>query len=322
SYGEWSALGRDVVSVNDVREFYVEGVLKLVDVERIRSRRFKVVVDPANNVGSLTTPQLLRRLGVKVATINSEITHVPARTPEPTPESLGMLSRTVRVVNADLGVAHDGDADRAVFVDNEGEVLPGDRTAVLLCSHIARNRKDRTPRKVYTAVSSSTIVEDYLRGLGVEVVWTKVGSVTIAREMLRHGAMAGFEENGGFMYPPHQFVRDGAMSAALMLEFLATEGISLRDAANSLPRRHLIKTKLPLRGRERLGLLYEELRKAFSSGRAVDVDGIKIIGEGYWFLVRPSGTEPILRVFVEAGSKEEAEKLLNSVVSIVKQVLG
>ncbi len=317
----WIELGYDVKRVDDVLDFYITSVVNMVDKELIRASGFKVVVDGANNVGSLTTPKMLRELGAKVMTLNTEISHIPNRPPEPTPESLVQLSNAVKSSNSHIGVAHDGDADRAIFVDDIGRVIPGDRSAVLLCKHILTNRKDNTPRRIITAVSSSTIVEDVLKGYGVEVIWTKVGSVVIAREMVKLGAMAGFEENGGFMYPPHQYVRDGAMALALMLEFLAKEKVRLSDAVNGLPHRYLIKTKIPLKSREKLSELYDVLKEKFYSDRIISVDGVKVIGKSYWFLVRPSGTEPVLRIFVESSSKVEAEKLLNLLKSILDQVL-
>ncbi len=317
----WNLLGEDARKVGDVNDRYIRGIIDKVDTDLIRGKGFRVAVDSANNVGSLTTPKLLRMLGVKVVAVNSEISPIPARKPEPTPENLKDFSKAVRTLHMDLGVAHDGDADRAIFLDSEGDVIPGDLSALVLCRHIAKYRKDNTPRRVVTAVSSSTIVEDVLREYGIVIVWTKVGSVVIARKMVELGAMAGFEENGGFMYPPHQYVRDGAMSTALMLEHLAMEGRGLREIISEFPKRHIIKTKIPLPSREKLPKIYEMLEGSFPDARAIKVDGIKLIGKGFWVLVRPSGTEPILRIFVEAGDREEAEKLLNEVNAILQSVI-
>jgi phosphomannomutase/phosphoglucomutase len=166
----WIELGYDVKKIDDVLDFYVASVIDKVDKDLIRASSFKVVVDGANNVGSLTTPKMLKELGAKVTTLNTEISHIPNRLPEPTPESLVQLSNVVRSSNSHLGVAHDGDADRAIFVDDSGRVIPGDRSAVLLCRHILANREDNLPRRIITAVSSSTIVEDVLKKYGVEVI--------------------------------------------------------------------------------------------------------------------------------------------------------
>ncbi|MGC8975276.1 MAG: phosphoglucosamine mutase [Thermoprotei archaeon] len=316
----WRELRHKRISVSDVNEFYVEGVIKHVDVSKAK-KTFRVVVDPANNVGALTTPKLFRMLGAQVLTVNGDLTHQPFREPEPTQENLGYLGSIVRDIKADFAVAHDGDADRAIFIDDLGRYIPGDRSAALLCRHIIVNRRDNLPRRVVTAVSSSTIVEDLLREYGVEVVWVRVGSIVIARTAQSLGAMAGFEENGGFMYVPHQTVRDGAMTAALMLELLSSEEASLSELYDKLPKRHLIKTKVPLKDKSSVKNLIDKILASYGNYRNITIDGVKIIGPDFWFLVRPSGTEPIIRVFVEASDESKANEILKDLLEIMGEVL-
>ncbi|MEM0296236.1 MAG: phosphoglucosamine mutase [Zestosphaera sp.] len=318
----WRELSHRRTRLEDVNEFYVRGVLSLIDSDRVRSRGFKVVVDAANNVGALTTPHILRGLGVKTLTVNSDLSPQPFREPEPTQENLGYLVEITKSVGADFAVAHDGDADRSIFIDNLGRYVPGDRSATLLCRHIAVNRRDETPKRVVTAVSSSTIIEEVLRRYGIEVTWVRVGSIVIARTMQSLGAMAGFEENGGFMYTPHQLVRDGGMSAALMLELLSAEGLPLGALHDALPKMHLIKTKVPLRDRGLSDEVISRILQHYSDYRAVTVDGVKVVGSNFWFLVRPSGTEPLLRVFVEAETEALAKEILKNLLGIISEVLG
>ncbi len=317
----WTSLGERVRRLDDAIDFYVDGIVSQVDDELIKRREWRVVVDAANNVGALTTPRVLRRLGAKVLTINSDLSHIPYREPEPLPNTLKDTSKIVTAVRADFGVAHDGDADRAIFIDDQGRVMPGDRSAALLCKHIAETRPG-LPRRVVTAVSSSTLIEEYLRSSGIEVVWTRVGSIVIARKMMEIGALAGFEENGGFMFPPHQYVRDGAMTTALMLEFLARERVKLSEAYDSLPKRYLIKDKLPLPDREVVPKILEAVKSMLEGARFIEVDGVKAIWNGNWVLVRPSGTEPVLRIFVESPTQKEAEELLRKIKSEIMKVLG
>ncbi|RLG82232.1 MAG: phosphoglucosamine mutase [Thermoprotei archaeon] len=317
----WRGLGVGCRRIYDVNDFYVNGILELIDTERIRSSKFKVVVDPVNNTASLTSPKLLRKLGIKVFTVNADISHIPGRNPEPTPESLAETSAVVKAIKADFGIAHDGDGDRAIFIDDTGNVLPGDYSAVMLCRHILEHRGDRGPRRIVTAVSSSTLIEEILKDYNVEVIWTKVGSIVIARTMMRIGALAGFEENGGFMYPPHQYVRDGGMALALMLEFLSFERRKLSEIYMDMPKRYLVKTKVPLADRGKVSVIINELRQVFSGRRIIDIDGIKVISRDYWFLVRPSGTEPVVRIFVEGSTREVASKVLNELNNLVRRVL-
>ncbi len=320
----WSVLGYDVVGVDDVNDFYVDSIIEHISTEPVMMKGMKVVVDGANNVGSLTTPKLLRRLGVKVLTLNCDISQLPYRSPEPTPENLSDLPVVVRSLGADFGVAHDGDADRAIFVDRLGRVLPGDRAAIILCEHILTNKGAGVPRKVVTAISSSTMIAEVLSKYGVEVIWTKVGSINIARTMMREGSLLGFEENGGFLYGRHQYVRDGAMAAALMSECVALSGMGLHELYERLPKTHVIKTKVRIDPRlkhEALNAVKERLMEAFAEDEIIDIDGIKVINPNYWFLVRPSGTEPLIRIFIEAKDRETADKLLNTIMKLTDEVI-
>ncbi len=314
---KWRYVLNQVYSVHDVNDFYVRGVLKLVDKDLISKRGFKVVADLANNVSSLTTPKLLRELSVKVLTINGDMSHEPYRTPEPNRESLSDLYKVVTAVGADLGLAHDGDADRVIFIDELGNFIPGDYSATLLARYLVERDRD-SPKRVVTAVSSSVVVEEVLKPLGVEVIWTKVGSIGIARLMKRVGALCGFEENGGFMYPKHQYVRDGAMTIALMLEYLAKEKTTLSKALSTIPKYYLIKTKVPM-DRERAFRMVEKVKEVYSKHKYIDIDGVKVFEKDYWFLVRPSGTEPLLRVIVEGRTKGIAEKVLSELMKLIKE---
>ncbi|ABN70377.1 phosphoglucomutase/phosphomannomutase alpha/beta/alpha domain I [Staphylothermus marinus F1] len=318
----WRQLIYDAKPYPYVNDIYVKGVIEKVDKDLIRSKGFKIVIDPANSVGALTSPRIARELGVKVYTVNGHLDPTfPGREPEPIPEHLGETARTVVSIGAVLGVAHDGDADRAIFIDDKGRVQWGDRTATILARYLVEKHPE-LPRKVYTAVSSSTIIEEILKPLGIEVVWLKVGSVDISRTMQRNNdALCGFEENGGFMYPPHQLVRDGGMTLALMLEMIAKENRKLSEIYDDLPQYHLIKTKIPMT-RDKALLVVEQVKEYFKNYRQITIDGVKVISDDFWLLVRPSGTEPLLRIMLEAKTKEKAEELLSIVKKIAEEVTG
>jgi len=317
----WKLLLEDAKPYPYVIDIYVKGVIEKVDKELIRSKGFKIVVDPANSVGALTTPRIARELGVKVYTFNGHLDpSFPGRNPEPVPEHLIDTARVVTAIGADFGIAHDGDADRAIFIDDKGRIQWGDRTAAILAKYLAEKHPE-LPRKVYTAVSSSTVIEEVLRPLGIEVVWLKVGSVDIAHTMKRNGdALCGFEENGGFMYPPHQLVRDGGMTLALMLEMLASDGRKLSEIYDELPNYYMIKTKIPMK-RDIALRVVKSVKEAFKNYRLITIDGVKVIAEDFWLLVRPSGTEPLLRIMLEAKTKEKAEKILEQVKKIAEEVI-
>jgi len=316
---EWSALTNEVKKEDKVIDIYVKGVLSHVDIEKVAKKHYTVLIDSANSVGGLSTPLVARGLGCKIYTLNGNVDPLfPARQPEPTFDSLKETANVAKTLKADLTVTHDGDADRAIFIDSEGRIQWGDRSAALL-SYWTHVKNPRASNKVVTAVSSSSLVEEYLSKFGIEVIWTKVGSVDIAHRVQDEKALAGFEENGGFMYPPHQYVRDGAMSFALMLELMAEENVSSAELFDRLPKYYLVKTKVELKPGYDVNVLYSKLISIYQGkGKMLTIDGVKVITNDYWFLVRKSGTEPIIRILVEAKDEEKANNIAQELKSIVE----
>jgi phosphomannomutase / phosphoglucomutase len=318
-YAEWDKIGatRDLPSI--VNE-YTEAIKQHVNVKKIMNKHYHVVVDAANSVGSLAAPYLLRELGCKVTTINANIDGTfPGRLPEPRPENLKELALTVKAVNADFGVAYDGDADRSVFVDEQGEIHMGDKTFALVEKQFLIDNKGE---KIVTPVSSSSMVKDIADAYGGELVWTKVGSVTVAQTMKKLKAKLGGEENGGIFYGPHQPVRDGAMSTALILDIMAKTGEKLSKLISALPRYYIEKGKIecPEECKEKV---LKELVAQTKNLNINTIDGVKI-----WFadksaiLIRPSGTEPIYRLYAEAKTNEKAQRLIGKYSQKVEEILG
>ena len=297
---------------------YMEAIEAKVDAEAIRKRNPMVVVDPGNGAGCVVTPYLLRSLGCRVLTLNAQPDGAfPGRLPEPTPDHLGDLMRVVSEVHADLGIAHDGDADRATFVDDKGAFVVGDKALALLARAAVKGRGGT----VVTPVSTSSVLEEVVRASGGKVIRTRVGSPIVARAMFESGAAFGGEENGGVIFPDHQFCRDGAMSAAKMLELIAHEGKSLSALVAALPQYHIKKAnvEVPVERRDAFLAAIVELAK----GRKVDsTDGVKILEADGAVLVRPSGTEPIFRVYAEAKTPNRADTLAEEGVSLIKKALG
>ena len=318
---EWRALVEPPEAASGVIEGYVDAILAQVDAESIARRNFKVVVDCANSVGALATPLLLRRLNVRTISINCHLDPLfPGREPEPRPDTLVDAASLVLAARADLGVGHDGDADRAIIIDDMGRVHWGDRSGSLLAAYASTKWRD-LPRRVYTGVSSSVLVEEYLKPYGIEVVWTPVGSVTIARRMKSEGgAIAGFEENGGYMHVPHQYVRDGAMKLALFLDMMASYGVRSGELFSKLPEYYSVKTKVKASRDEALCAV-ELLKEHFSGYRMVTIDGVKVFGDNFWVLVRPSGTEPVIRIMGEAVTRELIERVVEEVKGVISRCL-
>jgi len=315
---EWNELGakHELLGVNAE---YVEAIKKHVDTAKIAKKHYHVVVDAANSVGALAAPPLLRELCCKVTTINANIDGTfPGRLPEPRPENLKEIAVTVKAVGADLGVAFDGDADRSIFIDENGEVHWGDKTFALIAKYFWR---ENPHAKIVTPVSSSTLIKDVADANKGEIVWTKVGSVTVSQTMKELKVKLGGEENGGVFYGPHQAVRDAAMTTALILEIMAKTGEKLSTLIAEQPQYFIEKGKVecPQDKKEKV------LKKLLGQVKGLNVsaiDGVKI-----WFedksaiLVRPSGTEPIYRLYAEAKNQEKALKLVEDYSSKLEKIL-
>ena len=318
-FAEWNRLGskHELAVIN--RE-YIDAVKKHVNVSEIAQKKYHVVVDAANSVGSLATPQLLRELGCKVTTINANIDGTfPGRMPEPRPENLRETAAIVKAVNADLGVAFDGDADRSIFIGENGEVFWGDKTfAVVEKQFLIENPNE----KVVTPVSSSTLIKDIAEAYKGEIVWTKVGSVTVSQTMKEMKANLGGEENGGVFYGPHQAVRDGAMTTALILDIMAKTGKKISELIAEQPKYFIEKGKVNC-SEDKKEKVHRKLLAQVENANVSTIDGVKI-----WFedksaiLLRPSGTEPTYRLYAEAKSQEKALKLVKDYSTRLEKILS
>ena len=300
-----------------VLDTYLDGVCQQVDVDAIRSQNYTVIMDLGNGAQAVAAPVLAARLGCTVHTINGDIDgEFPGRGSEPTPDNLGALSDAVQEQEADIGIAFDGDGDRSMLCDEQGRILSGDRSALLLTSHLL---KMHPCSKVVTCMNSGLSIEDVAAEFSSQVIRTKVGSVEASRRMLLEDALVGFEENGGFMFGPHNHVRDGCMTMALALDMLSCTGASISEGIAGLPPSHTAKTKISCT-REEAQLVIDTLQKEHPG--ADTSDGIKVrLGGRKWVMARPSGTEPILRVYAESDSQKSLEVLLSGYVERIKSIL-
>lgn len=309
----WDRTG-DLRTDNSANEYYIQGVINAVDSEKIKEKRFKVVVDTGCGAGSLTLPFLLRRLGCEVITINAQIDGTfPWRNPEPTPDVLTELTDIVKKNNADMGVAQDGDADRAVFIDENGEFIDEEVLLAMVAKYVLSSRKG----PIVTPVSSSQRMADVAEEAGVDIHWTAVGSINVARKMMETDAVFGGEGNGGLIFPEHQYCRDGGMACAKLLEIMSSDK-KLSQLTKTVPEYHNSKTKI------RCGTLKETMEKVKEDALGEDLkadttDGVKIWYDDGWVLIRPSGTEPIIRIFAESKTQSRAQELMEAGVKLVEK---
>lgn len=293
---------------------YVGGITEKVSSEKIAKRNYRVAFDAGNGAAYLSTPILLDRLGCSVVSLNCNPDgKFSSRPSEPKEENLVALREVMRTGSFDLGIAHDGDADRAVFFNEKGEFIDGDMSLSLLVGSVVR--KGDT---VVTPVSSSDMLEEICRSRGVELIRTRVGAPVVSREMIERKARIGGEENGGVIFSDHQFCRDGAMTVALFLNLMAETGRKPSELISELPQYHLYRTSL------RLSSDWSSIERTFESKvrrlKTDRTDGFKIHEDSGWVLVRPSGTEPIVRIYGHSRNVEDARSLAEKYRNIIEEI--
>lgn len=308
----WDQIGG--VEEADVLPGYIETLTGSVKL----SRRYKVVIDCGNGAGSVVTPYLFRKLGCEVLTLNSQLDgHFPGRPLEPTPENLQELCKVVKSVGADLGIAHDGDADRAAAVDERGRAAQADKLLALISAHQLRRKGE----VVVTTVDASSVVDDCVAKRGGRVVRTRVGDVSVAAEIKKHGAVFGGEPSSAWIFPEVHLVPDGPLAAVKILELLDSTGKRLSELLDALPEYQTVREKVACPNERKARVmkkLVPKLRKLPGVAKVLTVDGIRLALKDGWVLVRPSGTEPYIRVTAEGRTSARAREISEMAVKVLK----
>lgn len=304
----WNNIGSETV-INNAGEEYIDAILSRTDADLIRKSKLTVCIDCSNGAASYTTPLLLKRLGVKVIALNSCPDGMfPGHYSEPVESNLSEIKKVVTDVKADMGAAHDGDADRCVFITDKGKYLTGDISLALLSKNAVSSSKNN--KIAVTTVATSSMVSDAVKSAGGTTELTAVGSPIVARRMIENGGIIGGEDNGGIIFADHQYCRDGAMAIARMLEIIAKNG-SLDDQVGKLPKYYTIKHVLACEDRFKQKML-QEMKDNHSKENINTTDGVRIDYPDAWAIMRPSGTEPKFRITAESRDEKKAEELASS----------
>ena len=302
----WDKLGV-VERDSGAAERHIRRILEIpyLDAAAIRARKFKVALDCVRGAGSVIVPQLLERLGCEVTAIHTEPDGRFPRPPEPVAENLGDLERLVSKSKADIGLAVDPDVDRLALVSERGKAIGEDYTLALASRLVLAHRMG----PVVTNLSTSLVVQDAVTHAGSTLTLAPVGEVNVAVRMRELKAVIGGEGNGGVILSEVHLGRDAPVGIALILQLLAETGKSLSELVDELPRYVIVKDKLD-RPSASLDTVYAALRDAFPDAEADTQDGLRLAWKDRWLHVRPSGTEPIVRVIAEAPSETDARGLV------------
>ncbi len=297
--------GGSVSENSDIDVLHVNHVVDNVDKEKIKEKKWKVVIDTINGAGYKLGPMLLEHLGCEVTVMNGEPDGNFAHMPEPLAINLQSLGDKVREVGADIGFAQDPDADRLVICDEQGKIVL-EEYMLALC---IKNVLSQNPGDIVTNVSTSNTSEDLVKEKGFINYRTSVGEGNVVRGIIEHNAVIGGEGSGGVIYPKINLCRDSLVGMALILELITREGKKVSEIVESLPRYEFIKTKIVFTG-EIKGIL-EKVALEFKEGKVDLQDGIRVdFPDSSWVQLRSSNTEPIMRIWAEARDKARAEELI------------
>ena len=290
--------------------------LPLVDVEAVRRRRYKVVVDAVNSVGGVVIPKLLRELGCEVVELNCEPTGDFAHNPEPLPENLTGISEAVVREKADLGVVVDPDVDRLAFVSEDGTMFGEEYTLVAVADYIL----SKTPGDTVSNLSSSRALRDVTERHGCRYYASAVGEVNVTTKMREVGAVIGGEGNGGVIYPELHYGRDALVGTALFLTWLTERGLTMTQLRATYPSYFASKNKIQLTPAIDVDKVLREVKGRYSNENVNDIDGVKIDFPENWVHLRKSNTEPIIRVYTEAKSMDEADALAKRFIAEIEAI--
>ncbi len=302
-------------NLRDTVSAHLQSVLDIVDVEKIRRRKFKVLLDANHGAGAKLGRRLLEELGCNVTILGEMPDGLFEHTPEPTAENLAGVCASVVEAGADIGFCQDPDADRLAVIDADGRYIGEEYTVALCVEHVLR----QTPGTIVTNCSSSRMAQDLAERSKAPFIRSAVGEANVVDAMLAHGAVFGGEGNGGPIDPRVGLVRDSFVGMALILDAMAMLGEPVAAIADALPRYEIVKTKISL-PREKLAAALDALVEHFHDAQADSMDGLRLDWPGRWLLVRGSNTEPVVRAIAESPSAATAQRLCDEAAKVLSEI--
>ena len=298
---------------------HIESVLnlKLVDVEAVRKARFRVCVDTINSVGGIILPELLRELGVEYEILNGTPDGDFAHNPEPLEKNLGGIMERMRGGGFDLGIVVDPDVDRLAFICEDGRMFGEEYTLVSVADYVLSH----TPGNTVSNLSSTRALRDVTERHGGRYTASAVGEVNVTTKMKEVGAVIGGEGNGGVIYPESHYGRDALVGIALFLSSLAHKGCKVSELRATFPNYYIAKNRIDLTPTTGIDAILAKVKQMYADQQVNDIDGVKIDFPDKWVHLRKSNTEPIIRVYSEAATMEDADALGKQIMQVVESFM-
>ena len=317
TYAEVDGLGK-YISDDTFNERHIEAVLALplVDVEAVRKARFRVCVDAINSVGGVILPDLLKALGVECEVLNGTPDGDFAHNPEPLEKNLGGIMERMRAGGFDLGIVVDPDVDRLAFICEDGRMFGEEYTLVSVADYVLSH----TPGNTVSNLSSTRALRDVTERHGGKYAAAAVGEVNVTTKMKEVGAVIGGEGNGGVIYPECHYGRDALVGIALFLSSLAQKGCKVSELRATLPDYYIAKNRIDLTPATDIDAILAKVKQMYAGQQVNDIDGVKIDFPDKWVHLRKSNTEPIIRVYSEAATMEEADALGKQMMKLVEDM--
>lgn len=315
AWAAWDSMGSLTQDTNAI-ERHINKVLAIpyINVEQIKARQLKVVIDSVNGAGGLISPLLLKRLGCTVCEINSQPTGIFAHPAEPLNENLGQLEEAVKFYGADLGFATDPDVDRLSIVSDKGKCI-GEELSVALSEYFVLPKQ---PGDIVVNLSTSMLSDDIAAMHGVNVHRARVGEINVGKKMQELRSPIGGEGNGGIICPEVHYTRDAMAGMTLILALVAESGKSISELVDSLPKYYFAKDKAVFEPSQ-MDAVMARVPGIFSGYKLDTQDGIKAVGDKHWIHIRKSGTEPIIRIYVESESAQKSRQICDEVIAKLRQ---
>ena len=317
TYAEVDGLGK-YISDDTFNERHIEAVLALplVDVEAVRKARFRVCVDAINSVGGVILPDLFKALGVECEVLNGTPDGDFAHNPEPLEKNLGGIMERMRAGGFDLGIVVDPDVDRLAFICEDGRMFGEEYTLVSVADYVLSH----TPGNTVSNLSSTRALRDVTERHGGKYAAAAVGEVNVTTKMKEVGAVIGGEGNGGVIYPECHYGRDALVGIALFLSSLAQKGCKVSELRATLPDYYIAKNRIDLTPATDIDAILAKVKQMYAGQQVNDIDGVKIDFPDKWVHLRKSNTEPIIRVYSEAATMEEADALGKQMMKLVEDM--